>query len=126
MVMMNRYPYSNGHLLVAPKRHTATLQDLVPEERTDILGTVGDAIGVLERVMNPDGFNVGLNLGEVAGAGFADHLHFHIVPRWRGDTNAMTVLAGVRVISEHLASTFERLRPHFEALEESRLKHEEN
>jgi ATP adenylyltransferase len=117
MVMMNRYPYTNGHLLVAPKRHIATLEDLTPEEMGDILRTVKDAVGILEEVMKPEGFNVGLNLGEVAGAGYAQHLHFHVVPRWDGDTNVMTVLGEVRVISEHLEATYGRLRPHFEALE---------
>ena len=117
MVMMNRYPYTNGHLLVAPKRHIASLKDLTPEEMGDILRTVKDAVSILEEVMSPEGFNVGLNLGEVAGAGYAQHLHFHVVPRWDGDTNVMTVLGEVRVISEHLEATYGRLRPHFEALE---------
>jgi ATP adenylyltransferase len=117
MVMMNRYPYTNGHLLVAPKRHIANLKDLTPEEMGDILRTVKDAVSILEEVMSPEGFNVGLNLGEVAGAGYAQHLHFHVVPRWDGDTNVMTVLGEVRVISEHLEATYGRLRPHFEALE---------
>ncbi len=116
-VMMNRYPYTNGHLLVSPKRHAANLKDLTPEEMGDILRTVKDAVGILEEVMKPEGFNVGLNLGEVAGAGYAQHLHFHVVPRWDGDTNVMTVLGEVRVISEHLEATYGRLRPHFEALE---------
>ena len=116
MVMMNRYPYANGHLLVAPKKHVDTLDQLTREEMGDVLETTKNAVHILGEVMKPDGFNVGLNLGEVAGAGIADHLHFHIVPRWQGDTNAMSVLAGVRVISEHLEATFKRLRPHFEAL----------
>jgi ATP adenylyltransferase len=117
MVMMNRYPYSNGHLLVAPRKHVASLDELSVEEMGDILKTVNDAIRILGEVMQPEGFNVGLNLGEVAGAGVEQHLHFHIVPRWHGDTNAMTVLGEVRVISEHLESTFKRLKPHFAALE---------
>ena len=119
MVMMNKYPYINGHLLVAPKRHVAGLEDLTLEEMADLLKMVRDTIGILRKAMRPDGFNVGLNLGEVAGAGVEQHLHFHIVPRWHGDTNAMTVFAEVRVIPEHLEATYENLKPHFEALEPS-------
>jgi len=117
MVMMNKYPYINGHLLVAPKRHIAGLDDLTVEEMADLLRTVKNAIEILKKVMKPDGFNVGLNLGVVAGAGVEQHLHFHIVPRWHGDTNAMTVFAEVRVIPEHLEATYGNLKPHFEALE---------
>jgi ATP adenylyltransferase len=116
MVMMNKYPYINGHLLVAPKRHVAGLDDLTLEEMADVLRTVKDAIAILKKVMKPDGFNVGLNLGVVAGAGVEQHLHFHVVPRWHGDTNAMTVFADVRVIPEHLEATYRNLKPHFEAL----------
>lgn len=118
MVMMNKYPYINGHLLVAPVRHVASLDELNAQEMGDILKTVKDSIGVLKKVMNPDGFNVGLNLGVVAGAGVEQHLHFHIVPRWHGDTNAMTVFAEVRVIPEHLKATYQNLKPHFQALEQ--------
>jgi len=116
MVMMNRYPYTNGHLLVAPKNHVAGLDELTVEEMGDILKTVKNAIAILGDVMKPDGYNVGLNLGEVAGAGVEQHLHFHVVPRWHGDTNAMTVLGEVRVISEHLEATYKRLKPRFSAL----------
>ncbi len=117
MVMMNKYPYINGHLLVAPNRHIAGLDDLTLEETADLLRTVKNAIEILKKVMKPDGFNVGLNLGVVAGAGVEQHLHFHIVPRWHGDTNAMTVFAEVRVIPEHLEATYRNLKPHFEALQ---------
>ena len=117
MVMMNKYPYINGHLLVAPNRHIAGLDDLTLEEMADLLSTVKNAIEILKKVMKPDGFNVGLNLGVVAGAGVEQHLHFHIVPRWHGDTNAMTVFAEVRVIPEHLEATYRNLKPHFEALQ---------
>ena len=116
MVTMNRYPYINGHLLVAPNRHIAALEDLTLEEMGDLLRTVKDSIEILRKVMNPDGFNVGLNLGEVAGAGVEQHLHFHVVPRWHGDTNAMTVFADVRVVPEHLKATYVNLKPHFETL----------
>jgi ATP adenylyltransferase len=117
MVMMNKYPYINGHLLVAPNRHIAGLDELTLEEMADLLRTVKNAIEILKKVMKPDGFNVGLNLGVVAGAGVEQHLHFHIVPRWHGDTNAMTVFAEVRVIPEHLEATYRNLKPHFEALQ---------
>ena len=118
MAMMNKYPYINGHLLVAPNRHIAGLDDLTLEEMADLLRTVKDGIEILKKVMKPDGFNVGPNLGVVAGAGVEQHLHFHIVPRWHGDTNAMTVFAEVRVIPEHLEATYRNLKPHFEALKE--------
>jgi len=110
MVMMNRFPYNNGHLLVAPVRHVRALDQLSPEETLDLMMTVKNCIAVLKAVMQPEGFNVGLNLGRVAGAGVEDHLHFHIVPRWNGDTNYMTVLGEVRVIPEHLRQTYKKLR----------------
>jgi ATP adenylyltransferase len=113
MVMMNRYPYINGHLLVAPVRHVPDLGSLSQEEATDILNMVNFSIGVLKKVMNPEGFNVGMNLGRVAGAGVEEHMHFHIVPRWNGDTNYMTVLGEVRVIPDHIENTFQTLLPHF-------------
>jgi ATP adenylyltransferase len=116
MVMMNKYPYINGHLLVAPKRHVATLDEMTAEEMECLLRRVRDSIGVLKEAMKPDGFNVGLNLGLVAGAGVEEHLHFHIVPRWHGDTNAMTVFAEVRVIPEHLLATHKNLKKHFDKL----------
>jgi len=116
MVVMNKYPYINGHLLVAPTRHLSALDHLAKDDMGDLLMMVRKSIGILKQVMNPDGFNVGLNLGRVAGAGVEEHLHFHIVPRWSGDTNALTVFADVRVIPEHLHATYEKLRPHFEAL----------
>ena len=115
-VMMNKYPYINGHLLVSPRRHLPGLDDLTPAETLDLMDKVRGAIAILKRVMHPDGFNVGLNLGLVAGAGVESHLHFHIVPRWSGDTNFIPVFAEVRVIPEHFRQTYERLAPHFQAL----------
>jgi ATP adenylyltransferase len=117
MVMMNKYPYINGHLLVAPKRHVATLDEMSMEEMGDLLKRVRQSVSVLKKVMKPDGFNVGLNLGVVAGAGVEQHLHFHVVPRWHGDTNAMTVFAEVRVIPEHLEATYQNLKADFKALD---------
>jgi ATP adenylyltransferase len=117
MVMMNRYPYNNGHLLVAPVRHVPELKDLHGDEMLAILLMVRNGMEAIKRVMNPDGFNVGLNLGRVAGAGMEHHMHFHIVPRWNGDTNFMTVLGDVRVIPEHIRQTYKQLRPEFDRLE---------
>ena len=116
MVMMNRYPYNNGHLLVAPIRHVKELEALSHEETLDILLMVRKSIHILKKTMNPEGFNVGLNLGRVAGAGMEEHMHFHVVPRWNGDNNYMTVVGEVRVIPEHIIETYGRLRPYFEKL----------
>ena len=116
MVMMNRYPYINGHLLVAPVRHVPDLDGLRDEEMLDLMTIVQKAMGVLKKVMSPEGFNVGLNLGRVAGAGMEQHMHFHIVPRWSGDTNCMTVFGEVRVIPEHIKETYRKLLPHFQGL----------
>ena len=113
LVVMNKFPYINGHLLAAPIKHISTLDQLSKGEMGDLLETVEQSVGILKKVMNPDGFNVGLNLGKVAGAGVEEHLHFHIVPRWFGDTNALTVFADVRVIPEHLITTYNNLKPYF-------------
>jgi len=114
MVIMNRFPYNNGHLLVAPWKHTSSLDGLEDEELFDLVRTVRWSVAVLRQTMSPDGFNVGLNLGAVAGAGVEAHVHFHIVPRWNGDTSFMTVLAEVRVVPEHLQRIYEKLLPYFE------------
>ena len=119
LAMMNKFPYNNGHLLISPKRHLPDLSQLIPEEMSDLLASVDLAAKALKKVMNPDGFNVGLNLGRVAGAGIEQHLHFHVVPRWNGDVNFMTVLGDVRVIPEHIRSTYEKLKPHFAVMEEN-------
>jgi len=116
MVVMNKYPYINGHLLVAPIRHLSMLEQLSKGEMGDLLETVEKSVGILKKAMKPDGFNVGLNLGKVAGAGVEEHLHLHIVPRWFGDTNALTVFADVRVIPEHLLATYNNLKPYFDEM----------
>ena len=116
MVVMNKFPYINGHLLVATTRHISTLDQLNKVEMGGLLETVEQSVGILKKVMNPDGFNVGLNLGKVAGAGVEEHLHFHIVPRWFGDTNALTVFADIRVIPEHILATYHNLNPYFDKL----------
>ncbi len=116
MVIMNKFPYINGHLLVAPISHLSELGQLSRHEMAELLAMVNNSTEILKQVMNPDGFNVGLNLGKVAGAGVEEHLHFHIVPRWFGDTNALTVFAEVRVIPEHIKTTYTNLKPHFDKL----------
>jgi ATP adenylyltransferase len=115
-VMMNKYPYINGHLLISPVRHRPGLDDLTPAELLDLQVKLRESLAILKKVMHPDGFNVGLNLGMVAGAGVEGHLHFHVVPRWNGDTNFIPVFAEVRVIPEHFRQTYERLAPHFQAI----------
>jgi ATP adenylyltransferase len=116
VVLLNRFPYANGHLLVAPSRHVSELDDLNEQERTALMNMTCQAVAILRGHLHPDGFNVGLNLGTVAGAGRPDHLHFHIVPRWEGDHNFMTVLAEVRTIPEHIEKTFDLLLPDFQVL----------
>jgi len=120
-IMMNKYPYINGHLLVSPRRHVPSLDDLSPAELLDLQVKLRQAMGILKETMRPDGFNVGLNLGVVAGAGVEAHIHWHIVPRWNGDTNYIPVFAEVRVIPEHFRQTYARLAPHFEALKDEDL-----
>jgi ATP adenylyltransferase len=110
LVMLNRFPYQTGHLMVAPRRHTAALPDLPPAEHVDLAETLRRVLASLAEVFRPDGFNVGMNLGAAAGAGFADHLHWHVVPRWTGDTNFMPVLADTKVMPQHLLETYDRLR----------------
>jgi ATP adenylyltransferase len=117
MVMMNKFPYINGHLLVAPIRHLSMLDELQKNEMGALMATIEKAVAILKSVMKPDGFNVGLNLGKVAGAGVEEHLHFHIVPRWFGDVNALTVFSDVRVIPEHIKTTYENLKPLFDKLD---------
>jgi ATP adenylyltransferase len=116
VVMLNRYPYANGHLMVAPRRHTADLSALDPAAHAALSETLRRAIALLQATFRPDGMNVGLNLGAAAGAGFADHLHWHLVPRWNGDTNFMPVIAEVSCIPEHLEAMWARLAPVFAAL----------
>jgi len=113
--LLNRYPYNNGHLLVAPRRHVARLDVLTEEEQLALSGALARMVALLEQTLHPDGFNVGLNLGRAAGAGVPDHLHWHIVPRWNGDTNFMPTLAGVRVIPQSLEALWELLTRHLQA-----------
>jgi ATP adenylyltransferase len=109
IAILNRYPYNNGHLLVACRSHVGKLDELPPQTNLEAIQTISDMTGLLTRLMNPDGFNIGLNLGKVAGAGVPGHLHWHIVPRWLGDTNFMPVLAGVDVIPQSLDELWQML-----------------
>ena len=112
-VMMNRYPYNSGHLLVAPYAHVKDLERLSAEQALDLLRMTNRSIQVLREMIGPEGFNLGLNLGQVSGAGIEAHVHIHIVPRWNGDTNFMSLLAETRVIPEHLRATYRKLRKTF-------------
>ena len=119
-VFMNKYPYINGHLLVVPKRHCPDLEDLKPVEILDFFETLKLSIRVLRKAMKPHGFNIGINIGRVAGAGIGGHIHYHVVPRFHGDNNVMAVLGECRVISQHIEDTYNQLLPHFQK-EENKL-----
>jgi ATP adenylyltransferase len=112
-VILNLFPYTAGHLMVAPYAHIATLMDATPEQTSEMMTFTQRAIGALDRLYHPEGFNVGLNLGHAAGAGVRDHIHMHVVPRWIGDTNFMSVLAETRVLPEELSTTYSRLKAAF-------------
>lgn len=114
LVMLNKYPYSNGHLLVAPKRHEGRLEALPSDEYQDLSRALRAAVKIVLKALSPGGINVGMNLGRCAGAGIEDHLHWHIVPRWEGDTNFMPVVAETRVIPQHLLDSYDRFLPFFE------------
>jgi ATP adenylyltransferase len=113
-IMLNRYPYCNGHMMIAPRRHTRDLGGLSESEMVQLFRSVALCKDVLTRASRPDGFNIGMNLGKTAGAGIEDHLHLHIVPRWNGDNNFMSVLADIRVLPEALLATYDRLLPLFQ------------
>ncbi len=109
-IMLNTFPYNSGHLLVAPFRHLADPLDMSPQEAGELLHGVRIAVETLRDTLQPEGFNIGINVGQVAGAGYADHVHMHVVPRWAGDTNFMAITADTRVVPEALADTFRRLK----------------
>ena len=115
-IIMNRYPYSNGHLMTVPYKHTNNFSDLTQDERLDLMNLTAKCLDILQ-VIKPEGFNIGMNLGRTGGAGIDDHLHFHIVPRWSGDNNFMPVIGDVRVMPEYLEETYETLRKHLKSLE---------
>jgi ATP adenylyltransferase len=112
-IVMNRYPYNAGHVMIAPRRHVGTLNDATPEELSDMMALARRLEEVFREVYKPDGINFGMNLGRPAGAGVADHIHLHAVPRWSGDTNFMSVVGGVRVIPEDSVEACAQLRPYF-------------
>jgi len=114
VVVLNKFPYNNGHLLVAPREHRGRPDELSPDQLLDLQLVLRKMLGILEKRITPDGFNVGLNLGKVAGAGLPGHLHWHIVPRWNGDTNFMPVLAGTKVIVQSLDALYDLLKEELE------------
>lgn len=116
VVLLNRFPYANGHLLIAPVKHVSCVTQLTPEDGAALINMVQKSTDILKRLLSPHGLNIGCNIGEAAGAGIADHLHFHIIPRWNGDHNFMTPMAEVRTIPEHIQATFELLLPTFQDL----------
>ena len=108
-VILNRYPYNSGHLMVIPYFHTPTFDGLSDDTLFDLIKTVDGSVKILREVLNPDGFNMGLNFGKVAGAGMESHMHIHVVPRWTGDTDSMPIIAETRVMPEHLKKTYSKL-----------------
>jgi ATP adenylyltransferase len=116
VIMLNKFPYNNGHVMVAPRAHLATPADLEASVHDTLFQMVTAAAAALEQALHPDGINVGINLGRVAGAGIADHCHVHLVPRWNGDTNFMAVIGETKVISQHLQASYAALLPHFSSL----------
>ncbi|MDH7486735.1 MAG: HIT domain-containing protein [Anaerolineae bacterium] len=125
-VVLNRYPYNNGHLMVVPYAHASTLEGLDDETLLELMQLVNQSLAALRKTMSPHGFNIGVNLGKPAGAGVADHVHIHVVPRWEGDTNFMAVLAGTRMVPEMLDQTCDRLTAAFAEVEGYRFEDEEH
>lgn len=115
-MMLNRYPYNNGHLMIAPFQHVETLEKLDAATLAELMEQAQLALKALRQLMTPDGFNMGINEGKVAGAGFAEHIHYHIVPRWVGDTNFMPVVADIKVIPEHLDMVYVQLKQTIESI----------
>lgn len=116
LVMLNKYPYTNGHVMVAPIAHQALLMQSSDADLRALIRLTAEAQRILSDVYHPDGFNVGMNFGQIAGAGVADHYHMHVVPRWSGDVNFMTITARTRLVPEELDATFDKLQPHFATL----------
>ena len=112
-VVLNRYPYANGHLMIVPRRHVQEFDALSQEEGAEIFRLTQKSIVIMRRVLGPHGFNAGMNLGKAAGAGIAQHLHFHVIPRWEGDHNLMPIIGDIRVIPEHIETTYRNLRADF-------------
>jgi ATP adenylyltransferase len=116
-MMLNRYPYNNGHLMIVPFQHVETIEKLDAATLAELMAQAQLALKALRRLMTPDGFNMGINEGKVAGAGFAEHMHYHIVPRWNGDTNFMPVIADIKVIPEHLDIVYAKLKQTIEGIQ---------
>ncbi|MGH7825891.1 MAG: HIT family protein [Candidatus Binatia bacterium] len=114
VIMLNKFPYNNGHLLLAPRRHEKRLSNLSIPEYADLSEALRRSVEIVQAVLHPGGINLGMNLEKCAGAGVEDHLHWHVVPRWEGDTNFMPVVADVRVMPQHLLESYDRFKPHFE------------
>lgn len=112
-VILNKYPYNNGHLMVVPKRHIKSLQNLKPEEGAEVFALLAKCEKVLSKAMKPHGFNGGLNLGKAAGAGIDDHLHFHLIPRWYGDTNFWPVVAEIKSMPQHILTTYDLIKKYW-------------
>jgi ATP adenylyltransferase len=115
-VILNAFPYNSGHLMIAPRRHAGDLHELSAEERGELMELTSSAVGIVRDALSAHGFNVGMNLGRVAGAGIPGHLHVHVVPRWGGDTNFMPVVGDTKVLPEMIAETDDKLRPLFARL----------
>ncbi len=111
--ILNKFPYNTGHLMVAPKRHVGELSELAPDESAELMALTTKSVEVIKAAMNPHGFNIGINLGQVAGAGLPGHIHVHVVPRWGGDTNFMPVIGETKVMPELLSDTYAKLKPGF-------------
>ncbi len=116
VILLNRYPYTNGHLMIAPVSHVSRLYDSADAQLTELIRASAEAQKILADAYRPDGFNIGMNFGQAAGAGIVDHYHVHVVPRWAGDSNFMSVTADTRMIPEDLSVTFAKLRPKFAEL----------
>ena len=114
--MLNLYPYNNGHLMVIPYKHTGEITDLTEDESLEIMNEIKSLKEALTEIYKPHGFNIGVNIGRISGAGIYDHIHFHIVPRWSGDTNFMPVITETKVVSESLEKTWEKLKKGFEKI----------
>ena len=112
-VILNKFPYNNGHLMVVPYKHTSDILELTDDEMLDLQQTVNKSVQVLRNVMNPHAMNIGMNLGRTAGAGIDEHIHYHIVPRWDGDTNFMPIISGTKVVSESLQASYQKISAEF-------------
>ena len=115
-VLMNLYPYNNAHLLIAPYEHVDTTLELLPQVSNEMMYLANESMRIIKITMNADGFNFGANIGAIGGAGIKDHIHFHVVPRWLGDTNFMPVIGHTKVMVEGLLETYDELKPHFQKI----------